>query len=112
GCLVARALGTRAGAVDGAGSQGRAAAARADKRRSHMNANRLSATRPKLRPPGAPRRTSLLLALATACISGVAVFLNSYGFKAFGDATTYTTAKNIVATLVLVIAAMSASRHG
>jgi drug/metabolite transporter (DMT)-like permease len=54
-----------------------------------------------------------LLALATACISGVAVFLNSYGVKAFGDATTYTTAKNVVATLVLVaiIAAMSASRR-
>jgi drug/metabolite transporter (DMT)-like permease len=79
-----------------------------------MNANRLSATRPKLGPPGAPRRTGLLLALATACISGVAVFLNSYGVKAFGDATAYTTAKNVVATLVLVliIAAMSASRHG
>jgi drug/metabolite transporter (DMT)-like permease len=79
-----------------------------------MNANRLSPTRPKLSPPGAPRRTGLLLALATACISGVAVFLNSYGVKAFGDATTYTTAKNVVATLVLVliIAAMSASRHG
>jgi drug/metabolite transporter (DMT)-like permease len=79
-----------------------------------MNANRLSATRPKPSPPGATRRTGLLLALATACISGVAVFLNSYGVKAFGDATTYTTAKNVVATLVLVliIAAMSASRRG
>ena len=64
--------------------------------------------------PGAARRTGLLLALATACISGVAVFLNSYGVKAFGDATTYTTAKNVVAALVLValISAMSASRRG
>jgi drug/metabolite transporter (DMT)-like permease len=64
--------------------------------------------------PGAARRTGLLLALAAACISGVAVFLNSYGVKAFGDATTYTTAKNVVAALVLValIAAMSASRRG
>jgi EamA-like transporter family. len=62
----------------------------------------------------ATRRNGLLLALATACISGVAVFLNSYGVKAFGDASTYTTAKNVVAALVLVAltAAMSASRRG
>ena len=61
---------------------------------------------------GATRRTGLLLALATACISGVAVFLNSYGVKAFGDATTYTTAKNVIAALLLVtlVGAMSASR--
>ena len=61
---------------------------------------------------GATRRTGLLLALATACISGVAVFLNSYGVKAFGDATTYTTAKNVVAALVLVtlVGVISASR--
>lgn len=48
------------------------------------------------------RRTGLLLALATAGISGVAVFLNSYGVKAFGDAAAYTTAKNLVAALVLL----------
>jgi hypothetical protein len=35
------------------------------------------------------RRTGLLLAFGTACISGVAVFLNSYGVKAFGNASTY-----------------------
>jgi len=65
-------------------------------------------------PEPAARRVGLRLALVTACISGVAVFLNSYGVKAFGDATTYTTAKNVVAALVLValIAAMSASRRG
>jgi len=63
---------------------------------------------------GATRRTGLLLALATACISGVAVFLNSYGVKAFGDATTYTTAKNVIAALVLaaLIGSISASRGG
>jgi drug/metabolite transporter (DMT)-like permease len=48
------------------------------------------------------RRTGLLLALATAGISGVAVFLNGYGVRAFGDPTTYTTAKNLVAALVLL----------
>jgi drug/metabolite transporter (DMT)-like permease len=71
-------------------------------------------TLPGARRPGATRRTGLLLALATACISGVAVFLNSYGVKAFGDATTYTTAKNVTAALVLatLIGALSASRAG
>ena len=48
------------------------------------------------------RRTGLLLALATAGISGVAVYLNSSGVRAFGDATAYTTAKNLVAALVLL----------
>lgn len=51
------------------------------------------------------RRTGLLLALVTATISGVAVFLNSYGVKAVGNATTYTTLKNGVAFLALVVVA-------
>jgi drug/metabolite transporter (DMT)-like permease len=60
----------------------------------------------------ATRRTGLLLALATAGISGVAVFLNSYGVRAFGDATAYTTAKNLVAALILlaVVAAPTGAR--
>ena len=60
------------------------------------------------------RRTGLLLAFGTACISGVAVFLNSYGVKAFGNASTYTTAKNVVAALLLILlaAGMSARRPG
>lgn len=49
------------------------------------------------------RRTGLLLALATACISGFAVFLNGYGVKAFGNASVYTTAKNLVAAVVLLV---------
>ncbi|WP_372592629.1 DMT family transporter [Actinotalea sp.] len=48
------------------------------------------------------RRTGLLLALATAGISGVAVFLNGNGVRAYGDASAYTTAKNLVAALVLI----------
>src|SRR5450759_4738694 len=77
-------------------------------------ATRRDSARPTISQPATTRRTGLLLALATACISGVAVFLNSYGVKAFGDATTYTTAKNVIAMLVLValITAMSASRPG
>ncbi len=79
-----------------------------------MSPTRLNATRPSATPPRATRRTGMLLALGTACISGVAVFLNSYGVKAFGDASTYTTAKNVVAALVLVAltAAISARRPG
>ena len=48
------------------------------------------------------RRTGLLLALCTAVISGFAVFLNSYGVRAFGSASLYTTAKNVVAAIVLL----------
>ncbi|MFC6238156.1 DMT family transporter [Longivirga aurantiaca] len=48
------------------------------------------------------RSTGLLLALATAVISGFAVFLNGYGVKAVGDATLYTTAKNGVSLVVLL----------
>jgi drug/metabolite transporter (DMT)-like permease len=83
-----------------------------------MTSNQNGAARPGARAdttrPGATRRTGLLLALGTACISGVAVFLNSYGVKAFGDATTYTTAKNVIAALVLavLIGTLSASRGG
>jgi cystathionine beta-lyase/cystathionine gamma-synthase len=46
-------------------------------------------------------RTQQGLAFAggTAAISGVAVFVNSGGVRAFGDATAYTTAKNLAAAL-------------
>ena len=47
------------------------------------------------------RRAGLALALVTAGISGVAVFLNGYGVRAFGDAGLYTTAKNLVAAVLL-----------
>lgn len=59
------------------------------------------------------RRTSLLLALTTAVISGFSVFLNSYGVKAVGSATTYTTLKNGVSFLVLaLVAGLLAGRPG
>lgn len=48
------------------------------------------------------RRTGILLALMTAVISGFSVFLNSYGVKAFGNPTAYTTAKNAVSAVVLL----------
>jgi drug/metabolite transporter (DMT)-like permease len=46
-------------------------------------------------------RPGLALALAAAVISGFAVYANSYGVRAFGNATVYTTAKNLVAAVVL-----------
>ena len=48
------------------------------------------------------RAVGIALAFVTALVSGVAVFVNSYGVKHFGDATVYTTAKNAVAALVLL----------
>ncbi|MGZ4120821.1 MAG: DMT family transporter [Actinomycetota bacterium] len=43
------------------------------------------------------------LALVTAVISGFSIFVNAYGVKAkaFGNATLYTTAKNLVAAVLL-----------
>lgn len=59
-----------------------------------------------------PRRAGILLALVTATISGFAVFYNAEGVRAFGDATAYTTAKNVVAALVLLAIVTAGSRTG
>lgn len=48
------------------------------------------------------RRSGLALALATAAISGVAVWLNGHAITRFSDATAYTTVKNAVAAVLLV----------
>ena len=45
------------------------------------------------------RNTGLALAGVTALVSGVSVFVNGYGVARFDDATTYTTAKNLVAAV-------------
>jgi drug/metabolite transporter (DMT)-like permease len=58
------------------------------------------------------RRTGILLALATATISGVSVFLNADAVRAFGDATAYTTAKNVVSAVVLLALVGAGSRAG
>ena len=58
-----------------------------------------------VRDMGNTRRMGVLLAAATAIISGCAVFINGYGVRAWadvGDAATYTTLKNLVAAFVLV----------
>lgn len=55
-------------------------------------------------------RTGLALAGLTALVSGVSVFVNGYGVARFDDATTYTTAKNLVAA-VLVTAILVVQRR-
>lgn len=48
------------------------------------------------------RVSGIALAFGTAAISGVAVFVNGYAVKEFGNATLYTSAKNLVAAILLV----------
>lgn len=57
------------------------------------------------------RGQGLALAGTTALISGVAVAINGFGVRAFGDATTYTTVKNLVAGVVLTAVGMVAARQ-
>jgi len=52
-----------------------------------------------------PMAVGVSLALGTALISGVAVFLNSQAVRQFPDATLFTTLKNGVAAVVLLSAA-------
>ena len=47
-------------------------------------------------------RTGIYLALATALISGVSVFLNGFAVRQFPDPATFTTLKNAVAAVILV----------
>jgi drug/metabolite transporter (DMT)-like permease len=55
-----------------------------------------------------PRTTGgIVRAFAAATISGVAVFVNGYGVRAVPDATVYTTAKNLVAAVLLVLLAVA-----
>jgi drug/metabolite transporter (DMT)-like permease len=56
------------------------------------------------------RATGVALALVTAVISGFAVFLNGYAVKRFDDATAYTTAKNGVAAIILLLVALPTLR--
>lgn len=54
-----------------------------------------------------------MLAMVTALISGVAVFVNGYGVRAWrdvADAATYTTTKNLVAALILTMLALAGRR--
>ncbi|HKY52601.1 MAG TPA: DMT family transporter [Candidatus Limnocylindria bacterium] len=53
------------------------------------------------------RGVGIALAFAAACISGVSVLLNSYAVREFGDATLYTTAKNLVAAAIVIALGIS-----
>jgi drug/metabolite transporter (DMT)-like permease len=55
-------------------------------------------------------RTGLLLAAATALISGVSIFLNSYAVKALPDAGLFTTLKNGIAAAALFAVAIPVLR--
>jgi drug/metabolite transporter (DMT)-like permease len=48
------------------------------------------------------RATGVALALVTAVISGISIWVNGRAVRHFGDATVYTTAKNLVAGVLLV----------
>jgi drug/metabolite transporter (DMT)-like permease len=56
-----------------------------------------------LSPTHRTRVPGIYVAAATAMVSGVSIFVNSYGVKSVSSPTLYTTAKNIVATAVLMI---------
>jgi drug/metabolite transporter (DMT)-like permease len=61
------------------------------------------------------RQAGVLLAAATALISGVSVFVNGYGVRAWAeisDPTTYTTLKNTGAALILLGATIVVARRG
>ena len=67
------------------------------------------------------RARGIALAFVTALISGVSIYVNGHAVKHFGDATVYTTAKNAVAGVLLLVfaftvparrAAGSDTRHG
>lgn len=53
------------------------------------------------------RATGIALAFVSAAISGVSIYVNGLGVKHFSDATVYTTAKNAVAGLLLLVALAS-----
>ena len=52
------------------------------------------------------RAAGIGLAFVTACVSGVAVYVNAKGVARFDDATVYTTAKNVVAGVALLLFAL------
>jgi len=64
---------------------------------------------PSLRIP-MTRSAGIALALTTAGISGVAVFVNGYAVQQVPSASVYTTAKNLVAAMLLCAGLLAVSR--
>lgn len=58
------------------------------------------------------RATGIGLALTTALISGIAIYVNGHAVRHFADATVYTTAKNAVAGVLLTVLALTLRRPG
>lgn len=58
------------------------------------------------------RAWGVALALCTALISGVAIFVNSYAVQRFDSPTVYTTAKNLIAAALLGLLLFGATRAG
>jgi drug/metabolite transporter (DMT)-like permease len=56
------------------------------------------------------RSTGIALAFVTACISGVSIWVNSHAVTRFDDATVYTTAKNAVAGVLILLFALATPR--
>jgi drug/metabolite transporter (DMT)-like permease len=54
------------------------------------------------------RTTGMVLAFAAALVSGVSIYVNGRAVRHFGDATVYTTAKNLVAGVLLILLAAAA----
>jgi drug/metabolite transporter (DMT)-like permease len=53
------------------------------------------------------RSAGVALALVTACISGASIWVNGHAVSRFADATVYTTAKDAVAGVLLLVLALS-----
>ncbi len=62
---------------------------------------RTSHSQASTRPDSSRRSVGLAFAAITAVVSGFSVFVNGYGVREFDDATTYTTAKNLVAAVII-----------
>jgi drug/metabolite transporter (DMT)-like permease len=58
------------------------------------------------------RAAGIALAFVTACISGVSIWVNGHAVAHFPDATVYTTAKNGVAGLLLLLLAVTWTPKG
>ncbi len=58
------------------------------------------------------RTTGIALAFVTACVSGVSIYVNGRALAHFADATVYTTAKNLVAGVLLLLLLLVPGSHG
>jgi drug/metabolite transporter (DMT)-like permease len=56
------------------------------------------------------RATGISLALVTAVVSGVSIYVNGHAVRHFSDATVYTTAKNAIAGALLLVLALTTQR--